>query len=90
MMGDDDDILAGHARSQHNRPDIEASDRCGCFSCLKTFRPRGIVAWISGGRGKADTARCPECGMDAVIGSAGGLPISDDFLRRMRQHWYRH
>ena len=88
---EDDDILAGHAHSQRNRDEIEASDRCGCFACCKTFRPRAIVAWIRGdGPNAAETARCPECGHDAVLGSASGLPINEAFLVKMRRHWFRH
>ncbi|MCE7962609.1 MAG: hypothetical protein DYH05_08955 [Acidobacteria bacterium ACB1] len=31
---------------------------------------------------------CPKCGIDSVIGSNSGYPINDEFLRRMRSHWF--
>ena len=87
---DTDDILSAQAHSVHHRAEIDASDRCGCFSCCKTFRPAAIVAWIKDDASTSrQTARCPECGIDAVIGSASGLPLTATFLKRMRMHWYR-
>jgi hypothetical protein len=37
-----------------------------------------------GEQGVGQTALCPRCGIDAVIGSASGYPITQDFLQRMR------
>jgi hypothetical protein len=34
------------------------------------------------------TALSPECGIDSVIGSASGYPVTLDFLRRMQEHWF--
>jgi hypothetical protein len=34
------------------------------------------------------TARCPRCGIDSVIGSASGYPITREFLQTMKSYWF--
>lgn len=75
--------LAAHRASSRHRAAIEASELCGCFHCLATFLPTEIVRWIYD-----DTALCPRCTVDSVIGSASGYPVTEEFLRRMREHWF--
>jgi len=86
------DHVAAHKHSSRHRAEIEASGICGCFYCLLVFPPFQIVEWIDGPIGKPDelgvTALCPGCAIDAVIGSASGYPITVEFLRRMKQHWF--
>jgi hypothetical protein len=51
------------------------------------YAPSEIVDWMGD---EADlTADCPQCGLDAVIGSAAGFPITSDFLKLMNQHWFQ-
>lgn len=78
------DVISVHRFSIRHRTQLEASDRCGCFYCLAVFSPSDIVTWIDGD----DTALCPTCGIDSVIGSASGLPITPEFLSKMRAHWF--
>jgi hypothetical protein len=72
-----------------------ASDLCGCFYCLEIFDPDEIMDWIEEGPGKTtditdngQTALCPKCGIDSVIGSASGYPITSEFLQRMKDYWF--
>jgi hypothetical protein len=81
-----EDLQQAHLHSSGHSDEIAASDRCGCFHCLRTFHPSEIVDWIDDGPGK--TAMCPHCGIDSVIGSASGFAVDDAFLRRMQQHWF--
>ncbi len=67
-----------------HRAEIEASIVCGCFYCLETYPPADIAEWVDRGT----TALCPRCGIDAVIGSASGIPLSEDFLALMRARWF--
>ena len=48
------------------------------------FRPQAIWEWIDDDQ----TAMCPYCGIDSVIGSASGYPLTRDFLERMASHWF--
>jgi hypothetical protein len=69
--------------SEH-RAELEASQLCGCFYCLSTFRPEEITEWVD----EDQTAICPICPVDAVIGSASGLPLTQEFLNQMHDRWF--
>lgn len=77
------DIIAAHNHSIRHRREIEASDSCGCFYCLAIFKPNEIERWLNEG-----TALCPHCAIDSVIGSASGYPVTSNFLRKMKHHWF--
>jgi len=51
---------------------------------MAIFPPGEIQSWQDAGQ----TAECPYCEIDSVIGSASGYPISQEFLERMRAHWF--
>ena len=79
------EIADAHKHSTNHRDEIEASIVAGCFSCRQTFPPSEINDWLDDGQ----CARCPRCGIDAVIGSASGFPVDDPaFLRRMNDFWF--
>lgn len=72
-----------------HREDVLGSTVCGCFYCCAEFEPGEIREWVDeGGQGVGQTALCPRCGIDAVIGSASGYPITQEFLQRMRACWF--
>lgn len=77
-------IVLAHKRSIYHRDEIMTSEQCGCFNCLKIFRPEEITHWTDGD----DTALCPHCGIDSVIGSESGYPITKTFLEQMQCHWF--
>lgn len=81
------DPVSAHAHSSRHRASIERSDVCGCFYCLATYAPAAIVEWIDE-PGGGQTAMCPACGIDSVVGSASGAPITDTFLRAMHVRWF--
>ena len=68
--------------SKH-RVELEASQRCGCFFCFRIFPAAGIKSWVDADQ----TALCPFCGIDSVIGSAH-CEIGDGFLRAMHRHHF--
>ena len=77
-------LRQAHDHSFKTRPELEKSELCGCFYCEKTFSPAAITEWIDDGQ----TAMCPFCGIDSVIGSASGFELSKDFLHRMNERWF--
>ena len=80
----DIDLNQAHALSCGNREKLSKAHVCGCFYCQRIFDPREIV-WESS---EDDTAMCPYCGIDAVIGESDDLPVTKAFLKKMRQFWF--
>lgn len=80
------DIIDAHDYSIHNRNHIEKSYYCGCFCCGRIFRPFQIRSydWIDDN----DTALCPYCGIDSVIGDYSGFPVTKDFFNEMKEYWF--
>lgn len=79
------DVEAAHGFSIHNRKQLEKSNMCGCFECVKIFTPSEIEEYIE--EEPDDTAICPYCGIDAVIGESSGYPMTEDFMKRMHRRW---
>lgn len=81
----DEKIIQAHKHSVKHRAEIEASSICGCFFCSETFAPSEIKNWVD----RKQTARCPHCGIDSVIGDASGYPVTDkEFLKAMQVYWF--
>jgi len=76
---------AAHKHSIRHRQELERSAVCGCFYCGETFAPSEITDWCD----DKGTALCPTCGIDSIIGSASGYPVSEKrFLRSMHERWF--
>lgn len=58
-----------------NRESISKSSTCVCYHCLCRFSANAVDNWIEDI--KDDTAICPACGIDSVLGDATGLDLSD-------------
>jgi hypothetical protein len=72
-----------HRHTRANRMELEASEVCGCIACERIYFPSEIVRWVD-----EETAMCPHCGADAVVGSASGIPIMPGVLRRAHERWF--
>ncbi|WP_339146837.1 MULTISPECIES: cytoplasmic protein [unclassified Sutcliffiella] len=77
-------LAKAHKFSSHHRRELEKDAACGCFFCLEIFNPSLISEWID----QEDTAVCPHCGIDAVIGESAGFPITKEFLSEMNRVWF--
>jgi hypothetical protein len=76
--------VKAHEHCSLHRAEVEISSLCGCFYCFATFLPSEISQWIDEGQ----TALCPKCEIDTVIGTASGFPMTREFLTRMHEHWF--
>jgi hypothetical protein len=71
-----------------HRDEVLASEQCGCFYCGAVFESSEIENWVDEWQGVGQTALCPRCGIDSVLGSESGYPISEEFLSRMQAYWF--
>ncbi len=76
-----------HRHTRANRMELEASEVCGCIACERIYFPSEIVRWLEDESGN-ETGLCPHCGVDAVVGSASGIPIMPGVLRRAHERWF--
>ena len=83
-LGLTEDQISAHEWSSYHRETLRESDVCGCFYCLEVFPPSEIEDWTD----DDDTALCPKCGIDSVIGSVSGYRIEREFLEKMHDHWF--
>lgn len=67
--------------SSNNRSDLIKSNQCGCFYCLKVFNPKEIGIWIE----NDETAICPFCKIDAVIGDKSVEVFDEALLKQMNE-----
>jgi hypothetical protein len=79
----EEELKSAHRRTLYNRKDLEASTEAGCFYCLATFSPSEVKEWWDEG----ETALCPKCAMDSVIGNAS-VGLSSQFLSEMHSRWF--
>jgi hypothetical protein len=82
------DIIRAHRHSIRHRDEVLASPICGCFCCGYIFPPDELDIWVDEREGAGQTAICPNCGIDSVIGSESGYPITAEFLNAMKAHWF--
>jgi len=85
------DHITAHQHCHHHRQEVLSSKWSGCFHCLSIYTPDEIWHddWIDENTsGVGQTARCPVCGIDSVIGSKSGYPITKDFLAKMERKWF--
>ncbi len=82
------EIINAHKHSINHYKEIMESEICGCFHCFEIFKPTRIYEWIDD---KIEqTAMCPECAIDSVIGSKSGYPITMEFLQKMNNYWFNY
>jgi hypothetical protein len=79
------ELFRAHRFSSCQREELEEDTKCGCFYCRTVFFPKEITQWLGD---PPETAVCPHCGVDAVIGAYTGYPITPEFLERMHRYWF--
>ena len=81
-----EELKAVRKHNFRNKAEILSSELCGCYLCLKIFKADAIAGWFEEEHidtGQNFTAACPFCGIDAVIGSASGYPITLELLKAL-------
>ena len=79
------DLKNAHRHSYENQLEIEASRLCVCFYCCRQFPSSSVLNWCD----NENTALCPNCGIDAVIGDASGLPVTEQaVIQKINKRWF--
>lgn len=79
------DILKAQNFSINNKSALlKDQQQCGCYYCLTIFSSTEIKEWTD----YDNTAICPYCKIDSVIGESSGFPITKEFLTRMRERYF--
>lgn len=85
------DVEKAHWYSNNHKAQLQNDKKCGCFYCLTIFDPKEIEEWLEDDNpcDKYGTAVCPYCNIDSVIGESSGFPITPEFLKAMKDYWFR-
>ncbi len=75
------EYAAAHEHAVKNKEELQKSNICGCYYCQAIFSPNEIEDWIP----FENTALCPYCGIDSVIGDASGYSITKEFLKELNE-----
>ena len=88
LMMNQPDIIKAHEHSSNHYKEIVDSDICGCFYCQTIFKPSEIIEWIDEDENEiGQTALCPFCGIDSVIGDKS-IELSEELLMGMKEYWF--
>jgi hypothetical protein len=91
------DLLVAYRFLSNNWRQVQASTMCGCCNCLQTFAPDDVVAWTGLSFDDVDnedamnkqTAVCPHCGSESVLGNGSGFSVGPEFLLQMNEAWFQ-
>jgi hypothetical protein len=83
LMADDMSLTAFHKKWMHNRNALREAAICGCFYCLEEFSADQIAVWVD----NDDTALCPFCGIDSVLGFSSEA-ADKMLLNQMHDRWF--
>lgn len=78
-----DTLIALHDRSFRNLATVRASELCGCFYCQGIYPSSEVVEFVR----RDETAVCPKCGIDSVLGDAGA-ELTPEMLSAMHEYWF--
>jgi NAD-dependent SIR2 family protein deacetylase len=66
-----------------NKDSIEKSINCSCYYCISSFLKEEIQNWTDQGQ----TAICPKCGIDSVLGDIV-LPFEETTFKKLKEYWF--
>lgn len=82
-------LESAYRHSSNHRGEVLQSTLCSCFYCKKSFKPDEIERWIDELESIGQTALCPKCDIDSVIGDKSGFPITkSEFIRQMHSRYF--
>jgi hypothetical protein len=82
-MFDEYRLIALQRTSMHNRKALTLAKVCGCYYCGGDFAADQITECVDDN----DTALCPRCGIDAVLGFDADA-ADKELLLEMHKRWF--
>ena len=79
-------LKQAHRACFQNQEILKTSRQCACFFCNNLFPACEITEWCCDAQG--NTALCPYCGIDSVIGDAAKYPLTPEFILAMHRYWF--
>lgn len=73
-----------HKHTINNREELEKSKIVFCISCRSFVHPSEITEFVDGGK----TGICPYCDIDALIGDACGIKLTDKLLTDLHYKYF--
>ncbi len=73
-----------HEHTIRNREELEKSKFIFCLSCRTVVHPSDITEFVDKGK----TALCPYCDVDALIGDACGIKLTDKLLTDLHYKYF--
>ena len=78
-----------HTHCTANREEVDASSRCACFYCQEVFRATEVKDYIvEPSMDYKETALCPRCGADTILGDAAGIPFYKELIKKLHRHYF--
>ncbi len=77
-------VLLACKFSIRNREQILNSKQAGCYYCLTIFDVNEITEWTDG----INTALCPHCGIDSLLGDKSPYAITKNILQQLKNYWF--
>ncbi|MEQ1650253.1 MAG: hypothetical protein ABL898_16865 [Hyphomicrobiaceae bacterium] len=78
------EVRAALKHAINNEDEVKASEQAGCFHCLEIFDVSEIEDWVETEGGHSQSAVCPHCDVESVIGDGAGFALTEEFLTALR------
>jgi hypothetical protein len=73
-----------HNHTFKNRSEIAKSVLCHCIYCKEASPSSHVDEWADEG----ETALCPKCGVDSMVGDASGYEMTVPLLSALQDFWF--
>jgi hypothetical protein len=68
-----------HKHSFKNKIEVQYSRKCACFHCFLLYDASEVDTFLKENDGE-ETALCPVCITDTIIGDASGFNLTDELI----------
>lgn len=79
-----DNLRQIYRHTANHREEVLQSSRCCCVYCGRDFNSADIDEWVDDGQ----TAVCPHCGIDAVLGDSSGYDLTPKLLKALHLAYF--